>query len=143
MKCRNCDREAIYDDGLCEECHRRAGGDERVRVMSEEEKREFRGQTIDENGTVYDDAEKEKTVFDTIFQQRRQEEEPSPRHVLFQTFGLGRLTLKHKLMIGAVVAAILGILAGMVFLFVSVLPFILMIGVALFVVKLILSAMNK
>ena len=61
MKCRNCDKEAIYEDGLCEECHRRAAGqdgdDPRVQVLSREERNNFHGQTIDEDGTVYGEGE--------------------------------------------------------------------------------------
>ena len=47
MKCRQCDRDAVYDDGLCENCH---GSREEATVLSDEERDGFRGQTIDEGG---------------------------------------------------------------------------------------------
>ena len=53
MKCKNCDREAVYDDGLCESCHRAAVENERVQVLSREEKNSFRGKTIDADGSVH------------------------------------------------------------------------------------------
>ena len=48
MKCRQCDNESVYDDGLCEVCHRRAITEEAT-VMSDSERDNFRGQTIDED----------------------------------------------------------------------------------------------
>ena len=50
MQCRQCDRDAVYDDGLCENCH---GSREEATVLSDEERDGFRGQTIDEGGNVY------------------------------------------------------------------------------------------
>lgn len=51
MKCRNCNSEAVYDDGLCEACHR-ASQQGTATVMSRAERDSFRGQTIEEDGTV-------------------------------------------------------------------------------------------
>jgi len=67
MKCKNCDREAVYDDGLCESCHRAAVENERVQVLSREEKNSFRGKTIDADGSVHDSAEDNQTIFGTFF----------------------------------------------------------------------------
>ena len=55
MKCRNCNNEAIYPDGLCETCHQAASQD--AKVMSSEEGDSFHGQTINEDGTVYDKSQ--------------------------------------------------------------------------------------
>lgn len=55
MKCRNCDNEAVYPDGLCEGCHNASSQD--AKVMSREERDSFHGQTIDEDGTVYDKSQ--------------------------------------------------------------------------------------
>lgn len=51
MKCRQCDNEAVYADGLCESCH--ACQQEDVQVMSRAERDGFTGQTVDEEGRVY------------------------------------------------------------------------------------------
>lgn len=51
MKCRQCDNEAVYADGLCESCHARQ--QEAVQVMSRAERDGFTGQTVDEEGRVY------------------------------------------------------------------------------------------
>lgn len=51
MKCRQCDNEAVYADGLCESCHARQ--QEVVQVMSRAERDGFTGQTVDEEGRVY------------------------------------------------------------------------------------------
>ena len=51
MKCRQCDNEAVYADGLCESCHARQQED--VQVMSRAERDGFTGQTVDEEGRVY------------------------------------------------------------------------------------------
>ena len=59
MKCRQCDNESVYDDGLCEECHRRAITEEAT-VMSDSERDNFRGQTIDEDGNIYNDLSEER-----------------------------------------------------------------------------------
>lgn len=59
MKCRQCDNESVYDDGLCEVCHRRAITEEAT-VMSDSERDNFRGQTIDEDGNVYNDLSEER-----------------------------------------------------------------------------------
>ena len=57
MKCRYCDREAVYDDGMCESCHRLYQQYEQAeaKVMSDHERDSFRGQTIEEDGTVRDE----------------------------------------------------------------------------------------
>lgn len=59
MKCRQCDNESVYDDGLCEVCHRRAITEEAT-VMSDSERDNFRGQTIDEDGNIYNDLCEER-----------------------------------------------------------------------------------
>ena len=59
MKCRQCDNESVYDDGLCEVCHRRAITEEAT-VMSDSERDNFRGQTIDEDGNIYNDLSEER-----------------------------------------------------------------------------------
>ena len=51
MKCRQCDNEAVYADGLCASCHARQQED--VQVMSRAERDGFTGQTVDEEGRVY------------------------------------------------------------------------------------------
>ncbi len=59
MKCRQCDNESVYDDGLCEVCHRRAITEEAT-VMSDSERDNFRGQTIDEDGNIYNALSEER-----------------------------------------------------------------------------------
>ena len=59
MKCRQCDNESVYDDGLCEVCHRRAITEEAT-VMSDSERDNFRGQTIDEDGNIYNELSEER-----------------------------------------------------------------------------------
>ncbi len=54
MKCRYCNREAVYDDGLCESCHR-VYQDAEAKVMSDAERDSFSGPTIEEDGSFRDE----------------------------------------------------------------------------------------
>ena len=77
MKCRFCDREAVYDDGLCEVCHRIAQQEE-AKVMSSHERDSFRGQTIEEDGTV----QEQKNLYEESYRQQQGPQGHSGIHIM-------------------------------------------------------------
>jgi hypothetical protein len=132
MKCRNCDKEAIYDDGLCEECHQAAAENERVQVLSREEKNSFRGQTIDEDGTVHDSQEDNQTVFDTVFQSEHESERPSGVHLY-----TSNLSWRFKLALGFIIFCIIAIIISALGFLIIALPYLLTAVAAIFIIKII------
>ena len=129
MKCRNCDKEAIYEDGLCEECHRRAAGqdgdDPRVQVLSREERNNFHGQTIDEDGTVYGEGED------------REEKRQSHSGVHVYT-SVGSLPFRIELAAGFIIFVIIAIILAALSLLIMVGPYL----IAAFVILLVYNAVK-
>lgn len=105
MKCGNCFREAIYDDGLCAACHDQREASEGaatspagdVKVLSQEEKRNFSGVTIDEESSTENNQ-------DTFEEFKRS----SGIHI--KMFSWQAVSLWKKLLIGAMILLILGAL---------------------------------
>lgn len=117
MKCRNCDREAVYDDGLCEACHVAAQqGD--AKVMSSAERDSFRGQTIEEDGTVRDhDSSYERITYGGA-------ESQEPRTTTFRVI-TSHLPLRVKLALGFIIFCILAVIVSVLgFLFMAM-PYLL------------------
>ncbi|OKY53193.1 hypothetical protein [Megasphaera cerevisiae] len=112
MKCRNCDREAVYDDGLCDACHR-AAEQERARIMSDRERDSFRGQTIEEDGTVRD----EKSVYE---EQSARQQAQSGIH--FYTAGL---SWRVKLALGFIIFCVLSIIVSALGFLIMAMPYLL------------------
>lgn len=61
MKCRFCNHDAIYTDGLCRACHEKYHLHD-AKIMSQEERDGFCGQTINEDGSVHE--EKGRTSYE-------------------------------------------------------------------------------
>ena len=93
MKCRYCDNEAVYPDGLCERCHQAEVENRGASVLSDDERDNFKGQTINEDGTVYEEK-------------KEQEESQSNVHI-YMTHGL---PLRIKLAIGFIIFCVLAII---------------------------------
>lgn len=130
MKCRNCDNEAIYEDGLCEKCHRRAveqGADEpRVQVLSRDERENFQGTTINEDGSVHD----------------AEEDGQGNPHVHIYTSQEG-LPFRIKLAAGFIIFVIIAIILAAMSLLVLAGPYLLGGAAILLIYKVIKSLMGR
>ena len=51
MKCRYCDNEAVYPDGLCERCHQAEMESRGASVLSDDERDNFKGHALLSNST--------------------------------------------------------------------------------------------
>jgi hypothetical protein len=140
MKCKNCDREAVYDDGLCENCHRAAVENERVQVLSREERNSFRGKTIDADGSVHDSDEDNQTIFDTVFRSHEKQKENQNPHVHIYT--TNRLPLRIKFAIGFILLCIVAVIFAALSLLVYAAPFIIGCAVIYFGYSIIKSIMH-
>lgn len=132
MKCRYCSREAVYDDGLCESCHR-AAMDAEAKVMSEQERDSFRGQTIEEDGTVRD----EQAAYEARRVESRQHHS-SGIHIM-----TGRLPWRVKLAIGVIVFCVLAVIVSALGFLIMALPYLLGAFVIYFVYNCIKSFLNR
>jgi hypothetical protein len=111
MKCRNCDREAIYDDGLCEACHEQAQKQE-AKVMSDHERDNFSGPTIEEDGTVREER--------NIYQEQGNQEPPAGFRVY-----TGGLSWRVKLALGFILFCIIAIIIGVLGFIVAAMPYLI------------------
>lgn len=112
MKCRFCDREAVYDDGLCEVCHR-ISEQEEAKIMSERERDSFQGQTIEEDGTVRDHTE--------LYNEQARQQGRSGIHIM-TTSGL---SWRVKLALGVIVFVILAIIVGVLGVVIMAMPYLI------------------
>lgn len=144
MKCRNCDNDAIYEDGLCEECHRRSVEQEaeepRVQVMSQSERENFRGTTIDEDGSVHNPDEDNRTAFDSMFGGNRQGQGGPHVHV-YTSSGEG-LPLRIKLAAGFIIFVIIAIIISALGVLVLALPYLLAAAAIIIVFKVITALLK-
>ncbi len=115
MKCRFCDREAVYEDGLCEVCHRIAQQEE-AKVMSSHERDSFRGQTIEEDGTV----QEQKKLYEESYRQQQGPQGPSGIHIM--TSGL---SWRVKLALGVIVFCILAIIVSALGFLIMAMPYLI------------------
>lgn len=109
MKCRNCDNEAIYEDGLCEQCHQQAQqqGQQQARVMTDYERDAFTGQTINEDGTLHEEPQEEEQSLKGI-------------HIYASNFNW-----RVKLALGFIVFCIVAIIIGVLGMIVVAMPYLL------------------
>lgn len=125
MKCRQCDNESVYDDGLCEVCHRRAITEEAT-VMSDSERDNFRGQTIDEDGNVYNDLSEERA-----YGGRSKER--------IHVYAARGLPLRVKAALALIVFFIIAVIVGIFGLLIVALPYLLGILAVYFVYSVVRS----
>lgn len=125
MKCRQCDNEAVYDDGLCEVCHRRAITEEAT-VMSDSERDNFRGQTIDEDGNIYNDLSEERA-----YGERSKER--------IHVYAARGLPLRVKAALALIVFFIIAVIVGIFGLLIVALPYLLGILAVYFVYSVVRS----
>lgn len=112
MKCRFCDREAVYEDGLCEVCHRIAQQEE-AKVMSDHERDSFRGQTIEEDGTVRE----QKNVYTGSHEQQQ-------GHYSIHSMASG-VSWRVKLALGVIVFCVLAIIVSALGFLIMAMPYLL------------------
>ena len=125
MKCRQCDNESVYDDGLCEVCHRRAITEEAT-VMSDSERDNFRGQTIDEDGNIYNDLSEER-----VYGGRSKER--------IHVYAARGLPLRVKAALALIVFFIIAVIVGIFGLLIVALPYLLGILAVYFVYSVVRS----
>lgn len=127
MKCRYCDNEAVYPDGLCERCHRAEMESRGASVLSDDERDNFKGQTINEDGSVYEEKKPE------------QEESQSNFHI-YMTHGL---PLRIKLAIGFIVFYVLAIIISALGFLILALPYLLGGAVIVLVYQIVKSLLRR
>lgn len=140
MKCRNCDREAVYDDGLCEACHQ-AAQQGNAKVMSDAERDSFRGQTIEEDGTVRDHSNEYTNSYERVtFEDQTTHEgsRPSFFHII-----TSQLPLRVKLAVGFIVFCVIAVIIGILGLIVSAMPFLLGLLAIYFIYNILKSFLNR
>lgn len=116
MKCRYCDREAVYDDGMCESCHRLYQQYEQAeaKVMSDHERDSFRGQTIEEDGTVRDEQK--------AYEEQMREQQRRRSGVRIITSGL---SWRVKLALGFIVFCIVAVIISALGFIIMAMPYLL------------------
>ena len=107
MKCRNCNNDAVYTDGLCEQCEHHKEEQE-ARVMSDSERINFSGQTINEDGTIYEETKK-----------IHPEKKASHGYI---KFGIKNASWRVKLALGFLVFCMAAIIIGVIGLIVQLIP---------------------
>jgi len=125
MKCRQCDNESVYDDGLCEVCHRRAITEEAT-VMSDSERDNFRGQTIDEDGNIYNDLSEDRAC-GGLWKER------------IHIYAARGLPLRVKAALALIVFFIIAVIVGIFGLLIVALPYLLGILAVYFVYSVVRS----
>ena len=127
MKCRYCDNEAVYPDGFCERCHQAEMESRGASVLSDDERDNFKGQTINEDGSVYEEKKPE------------QEESQSNFHI-YMTHGL---PLRIKLAIGFIVFCVLAIIISALGFLILALPYLLGGAVIVLVYQIVKSLLRR
>lgn len=134
MKCRYCDREAVYDDGLCESCHRLYQQYEQAeaKVMSDHERDSFRGQTIEEDGTVRDEQK--------AYEEQMREQQRRRSGVRIITSGL---SWRVKLALGFIVFCIVAVIISALGFIIMAMPYLLGALVIYFVYNIVKAFLNR
>ena len=134
MKCRYCDREAVYDDGMCESCHRLYQQDEQAeaKVMSDHERDSFRGQTIEEDGTVRDEQK--------AYEEQMREQQRRRSGVRIITSGL---SWRVKLALGFIVFCIVAVIISALGFIIMAMPYLLGALVIYFVYNIVKAFLNR
>lgn len=131
MKCRYCDREAVYDDGMCESCHRVYQQAE-AKIMSDHERDSFRGQTIEEDGTVRD----EQKMYEENL--RAQQHRHSGMHII-----MSGLSWRVKLALGFIVFCIVAVIISALGFIIMAMPYLLGALVIYFAYNIIKAIMHR
>ncbi|MCH4178609.1 MAG: hypothetical protein LKF47_01910 [Megasphaera sp.] len=129
MKCRNCDKEAVYDDGLCETCHQQAKQQE-AQVMSDHERDNFNGKTIEEDGTVREER--------NMYQEPSGTEQTTGIHIVTNT-----LSWRVKLALGFIIFCILAVIIGVLGFIVVAMPYLIGAFLIYFVYNIIKAILNR
>lgn len=111
-----------------------------VKVMSGEERDNFKGQTIEEDGTIRD----EKTIQQERYDQRyyQQGQQGGPRQSVFH-FAMSNLPLRVKLALGFIVFCVIAIIIGVLGLIVAAMPYLLGLLAIYFVYSIVKSFLNR
>ena len=134
MKCRYCDREAVYDDGMCESCHRLYQQYEQAeaKVMSDHERDSFRGQTIEEDGTVRDEQK--------AYEEQMREQQRRRSGVRIITSGL---PWRVKLALGFIVFCIVAVIISALGFIIMAMPYLLGALVIYFVYNIVKAFLHR
>ena len=134
MKCRYCDREAVYDDGMCESCHRLYQQYEQAEAkgMSDHERDSFRGQTIEEDGTVRDEQK--------AYEEQMREQQRRRSGVRIITSGL---SWRVKLALGFIVFCIVAVIISALGFIIMAMPYLLGALVIYFVYNIVKAFLNR
>lgn len=134
MKCRYCDREAVYDDGVCESCHRLYQQYEQAeaKVMSDHERDSFRGQTIEEDGTVRDEQK--------AYEEQMREQQRRRSGVRIITSGL---SWRVKLALGFIVFCIVAVIISALGFIIMAMPYLLGALVIYFVYNIVKAFLHR
>ena len=134
MKCRYCDREAVYDDGICESCHRLYQQYEQAeaKVMSDHERDSFRGQTIEEDGTVRDEQK--------AYEEQMRERQRRRSGVRIITSGL---SWRVKLALGFIVFCIVAVIISALGFIIMAMPYLLGALVIYFVYNIVKAFLHR
>lgn len=134
MKCRYCDREAVYDDGMCESCHRLYQQYEQAeaKVMSDHERDSFRGQTIEEDGTVRDEQK--------AYEEQMRERQRRRSGVRIITSGL---SWRVKLALGFIVFCIVAVIISALGFIIMAMPYLLGALVIYFVYNIVKAFLHR
>ena len=134
MKCRYCDREAVYDDGMCESCHRLYQQYEQAeaKVMSDHERDSFRGQTIEEDGTVRDEQK--------AYEEQMREQQRRRSGVRIITSGL---SWRVELALGFIVVCIVADIISALGFIIMAMPYLLGALVIYFVYNIVKAFLNR
>lgn len=127
MKCRNCDKEAVYDDGLCEDCHQQA--QQEAKVMSANERDDFNGKTIEEDGTIHEERNIDQP-------QHRQEQ------TRFQVYTTN-VSWRVKLALGFILFCIIAIIIGVLGFIVVAMPYLIGAFLIYFVYNIVKAILNR
>lgn len=109
-----------------------------VKVMSGEERDNFQGQTIEEDGTIRD----EKTIQQERYEQQYRQQQDIPHQSVFH-FAMSNLPLRVKLALGFIVFCIIAIIIGVLGIIVAAMPYLLGLLAIYFVYTIVKSFLSR
>lgn len=110
--------------------------EQEVKVMSGEERDSFRGQTIEEDGTIRDAQDVSKGRYDQSHYGRSQQDIP---HQSIFHFAMSNLPLRVKLALGFIIFCVVAVIIGVLGLIVAAMPYLLGILAIYFVYNIVKS----
>lgn len=96
--------------------------EQEVKVMSGEERDSFRGQTIEEDGTIREEKELPKDHYD---QRRYSSSQQGIPHQSIFHFAMSNLPLRVKLALGFIIFCVVAVIIGVLGLIVAAMPYLL------------------